>query len=110
MLTFEIRKFLLVESGIQLKESAISLTIGIQNRSSVDTEYSIQYLEYGIKNPRLCFLGSRSESYQFEMILGTSKQAPRQIYIWEKLSIDHLTLDSTEKKFDYPRVWETLVS
>ena len=42
------------------------------------------------------------------MILGTSKQAPRQIYIWEKLSIDHLTLDSTEKKFDYPRVWETL--
>ena len=48
MLTFEIRKFLLVESGIQLKESAISLTIGIQNRSSVDTEYSIQYLEYGI--------------------------------------------------------------
>lgn len=78
----------------------MSLTIEIRNRSSVDTESSIQYLEYGIQNPRL----------QCELILGTSKQAPRQIYIWEKLTIDYLTLDSKEKKFDYPRVWETLVS
>ena len=33
-----------------------------------------------------------------------------QIYVCEKLTIDLLTLDSREEKFDYPTVWETLVS
>ena len=37
-----------MESGIQLKESGISLTIGIRNLSSVDNESGIQYLESGI--------------------------------------------------------------
>ena len=37
-----------LESGIELEESRISLTIGIQNPSSTDNESTIQYLESGI--------------------------------------------------------------
>ena len=36
-----------LESRIQLKESGIPLTIGIQNPSSTDKESEIQYLESG---------------------------------------------------------------
>ena len=35
----------LVESGIQLKESRISLTVAIRNPSSTDKESEIQYLK-----------------------------------------------------------------
>ena len=37
-----------LESGIQLKESRITLTIGVQNPSSIDKESEVQYLESGI--------------------------------------------------------------
>ena len=91
------------------------------------------------RNPRrgtvMDFLASRSKSYQCELILGTSKLAPRvdicqiheilsgkecslyrqlktvtRITFLKKLTIDHLTLDSREKKFHYPRVCEIIVS
>ena len=39
-----------LESGIQLKESGIPLTIRIQNLSSTDKETRIQYLESGIES------------------------------------------------------------
>ena len=48
----EVRKFLLVESGIQLKESGIPLTFGILNPSSTDKEFGIQYRESRIQDPR----------------------------------------------------------
>jgi len=49
----ESRKFLLVESGIQLKESGIILTIGIQNPSSTDKDWNPVG---GIHNPRLSWI------------------------------------------------------
>ena len=42
------RKYLLVESVIQLKKSKIPLTTGIQNTISADKESGIQYPEFGI--------------------------------------------------------------
>ena len=52
-----------LESGIQLKESGIPLTIGIRYPSSNDRESGIQYLESGIhgveSNPRLSWIPLR---------------------------------------------------
>ena len=39
-----------LESGIQLKESGIPLTIGIRNPSFTDKESGFQYLESGIRD------------------------------------------------------------
>ena len=44
-----------MESGIQLEESGIPLTVGIQNPSST-TKTGIQYLESGIQNLRLSWM------------------------------------------------------
>ena len=48
------------ESGIQLKESGIPLTIGIQNLSSTDKDWNpvpgIRNPHHGIQNPRLSWV------------------------------------------------------
>ena len=53
-------KFLLVESGIQFKESGIPLTIGIQNPSSTNKDWNpvpgIRNPQRGIQNPRLSWI------------------------------------------------------
>ena len=53
----ETKKFSLVESGIQHKNSGIPLTIGIQNPSST-VKTGIQHLESG-----LCRVESRIQDY-----------------------------------------------
>ena len=56
----ETGKILLMESGIQLKESGIPLTIVIQNPSSTDKYWNpvprIRNLQCGIRNPRLSWI------------------------------------------------------
>ena len=51
---------LVLESGIQLKESRIILTTGIQNPSSTDKDWNpvcgIRNLRRGIHNPRLSWI------------------------------------------------------
>ena len=44
----ESQKILLMESGIQIKESGIPITIGIQNSTVLQKNTGIQYLESGI--------------------------------------------------------------
>ena len=59
------REILLVESGIQLKESEILLTIGIRNGNSIERESGIQSPQRGIQNPRLSWiplLGAKVEN------------------------------------------------
>ena len=47
---------LALESGIQLKESGIPLTISVRNPGSTDKESEFQYQETGIQNLRLSCL------------------------------------------------------
>ena len=58
-----------LESGIQLKESWIPLTIGIRNPSSTNKESGIQYLESEIQNPRLSWIPLKPDSYMPPMYL-----------------------------------------
>ena len=58
-----------LESGIQLKESWIPLTIGIRNPSSTNKESGIQYLESEIQNSRLSWIPLKPGSYMPPMYL-----------------------------------------
>ena len=55
-----------MESGIQLKESEIPLTIGIQNPSSTDKDWNqvpgIRNPRRGIQNPRMSWIPSHAAS------------------------------------------------
>ena len=90
-----------MESGIQLKESGIPLTIGIRNPSSTDTESVIQYLKSGIhrcgiQNPRLSWItlygAKRDVSEKKETYRKIPKISP-EAYIFQRPFLRGLFLE-----------------
>ena len=57
------RRYWALESGIQLKESGIPSTIGIQNPSSNDKYWNPEYPQRGIQNSRLSWIALNNAAY-----------------------------------------------